>query len=438
MESDAKNKSTRPASTSIRFIEEYLAASPGRLVGLLLGQLDAFNRISTTFGYDEASAFCIRYAEQLRDSLPRQARIMRLSGRRFAVLLPLDSMAAVMDMALRLAEENPPHVRVGGDDLLVDVTLGIAVYPTHGHDAATLFRRAELALQEAKANELTFDIYRPDTTQQHAVLWKLESDLDKAIQQREIDVYFQPKLDLASGRIEGAEALARWRTSTGRFVPAETFIPIAERSASIVPLTWLVFDCVRRHSRSWSRLPQPFSVAVNVSPTVLAHPEFLDRLTKLKEALESRHIGLIVELTEDSLVRSEDVSAGGLQSLRKLGIGLALDDFGKGYSSLTYLREIPAAEVKIDRTFISAVALAHKDRHIVRTIVELTHALNMRVVAEGVDSQEGLDAVAELHCDSAQGFYIARPMRGDLLSVWIEKYAMSRRVTPAPSRVLLR
>ncbi len=410
-------------SASIRFVEQFLKqGQQGRLVGLLLGQLDAFNRIATTFGHDECETFCAAYAEKLRETLAPRTPIIRLSERRFAVLLDVDSMSAVMDTAIRLTEDHPPQIEVSGDTFLVDVTLGIAVYPSHADDAASLFRRAELALKEARENELSFDIYRPDATQQQAALWKFESELKNAVAQNELEVYFQPKVEIAARRVCGVEALVRWRTQSGRFVPASDFIPLAERSGVIVPITWFVFDRIAERLKQWAALPKPFSVAVNVSPQVLAEREFVTRLKLLKVALDEWGFGLTIELTEDSLVQSDASSLASMERVRKLGIELAIDDFGKGYSSLSYLKQIPATEIKIDKRFIGTIALDEKDQQIVKTVIALAHALGMRVVAEGVDSAEGLAVISDLGCEMAQGFFIGRPMRGDLVPEWLDQY----------------
>ncbi|HEY8519917.1 MAG TPA: GGDEF domain-containing phosphodiesterase [Gammaproteobacteria bacterium] len=422
------------SGASIRFVQRFLQQRPhGKLTALLLVQLDAFNRIATTFGHDRCESFCSDYAEQLRGSLPPLTPVIRLSERRFAVLLALDSMSAVMDAAIALAEERPPLLTVGGDAFLVDVTLGIAVYPSHADEATSLFRRAELALKEAREAELPFEIYRPDATQQQAALWKLETELEQAVKRRELEVYFQPKLALASGTVAGVEALARWRTSAGRFVPATDFIPLAERTGSVVPITWLVFDCILECAGQWQRPADGFAVAVNVSPQVLAHSEFPARLQRLHEGLAALGIGLTVELTEDRLVQGDGASLECMERIRKLGVELAIDDFGKGYSSLSYLKQIPASEIKIDKRFVATIAIDEKDRHIVESVVALAHAFGMRVVAEGVDTAEALQTVQALGCEMAQGFFIARPMRGDRIPEWIANYRSS--VASTPSKV---
>ncbi len=421
-----ENGSGKKGSARLRFIEQFLRqGQQNRLAGLLLGQLDAFNRIATTFGHEQCESFCAGYTDRLREILPPRTPIIRLSERRFAVLLDCDSMSAVMDFATLLTEDNPPQLTVGGDHFLVDLTLGIAVYPSHADDAATLFRRAELALKEAREKELAYDIYRPDATQQQAALWKFESELQNAVQRGKLEVYFQPKVEMVTRRVCGVEALVRWRMESGNFVAASDFIPLAETTGIIVPLTWLVFDRIVERLPDWAAIPRPFSMAVNVSPQLLSHAEFSTRVKALKAALDERSMGLTIELTEDSLVQGDESSLASIEGLRKLGVDLAIDDFGKGYSSLTYLKQIPAAEIKIDKRFIGMIAIDPTDREIVKTVIALAHALGMRVVAEGVDSSEAMEAVAELDCETAQGYFIGRPMRGDLVPEWIEHYLAS-------------
>ena len=425
-EAQQENGSGKKQNPSIRFVEAYLRqGQQGRLTGLVLGQLDAFNRIATTFGHERSDAFCASYAERLRESLPPRTPIIRLSERRFALLVDCDSMSKVMDIAVKLTEENPPQLKVGDDEFLVDVTLGVAVHPSHADDAATLFRRAEMALKEAREKELSFDIYRPDATSQQAALWKFETDLQSAVSKGLLEVYYQPKVEIKTNRVCGVEALVRWRTESGSFIPASDFIPLAEATGIIVPLTWLVFDRVVAQLAAWQALPESFSVAVNVSPQILSHPELMARVKALKTALDERRMKLTLEITEDSLVQGDASSLATLERLQKLGVQLAIDDFGKGYSSLTYLKQIPAAEIKIDKRFVGTVAIDQRDKQIVKTVIALAHAFGMRVVAEGVDSAEAVAAIAELECEMAQGFYIGRPMRGSLLPEWIENYGSS-------------
>ena len=421
MTAERMETTAKRISPSIRFIDQYLATRQGSLTGLLLGQLDAFNRITTTFGHDQSSDFCARYIEKLRESFPPGTPVIRLAGRRFAVVFSPDSMAGIIDVAAEITEDNQPEFEVGDDHFLVDVTLGVAVHPTHADDAPSLFRRAELALQGAMKRELAYDIYRPDQTRQQATLWKLESDLDRAIQERQLEVYYQPKVDILSGIVDGVEALVRWRTESGSFIPPEDFVPLAESSGNICGLTWLVFDTVRDAVQNWSCFEEPFSMSINVSPPVLEHAEFHSRLLELQESVSDHNVTITLELTEDSLLQGEK-ELGALAELRELGVGLAIDDFGKGYSSLTYLKELPATEIKIDKQFIGTISHDETDRQIVKSVIDLAHALGMKVVAEGVDNEENLSVVSELGCEMAQGFYIARPMRCEVVQDWMTSY----------------
>jgi len=412
------------SARSLRFINEFLAQkSSRRLTGLLLARVDAFNRIGATFGEERSRQFCSDYVKQLRELLPDGTPIIRLSDRRFAILLALDSMTTIIDISARLAEEHPPQFLNGDDKLFVDLTLGIAVHPTHADDAENLYRRAELALNEATAKDLNFEIYRPEATQQQATLWKFSSDLERAIKQGSIDIYLQPKVRVGDGQLVGAEALIRWRQESGRLILPGEFVPIAERSGSIVPLTWLVFDKVGELIESWPSLEGEFKMAINVSAQVLGHADFMPRLNALNEKLAKCSVGLILELTEESLLSDEESALARLHRIRKSGVELSIDDFGKGYSSLSYLKVIPASEIKIDKSFVGTAASDTKDWHIIKAATELAHAFGMRVVAEGVDSSEALEALEALGCEMAQGFFIARPMRAELLLEWARAYS---------------
>src|SRR5690606_18098585 len=402
-----------------RFIERFLHRSSCRLTGLLLGQLDAFNRIRTTFGAEVSKRFCSEYVEGLRRVVPPGTPVVRLSDRQFVLLVSGDSVGGIMDVAAGLTDDDRAHVQIGEDRFVVDLTFGVAVYPTHADDASDLLRRAELALQEARENELALAMYSPDATRRQAALWKLESDFESAVQQGELEVYFQPKIGLAERSVRGVEALARWRSPSGTFVPPRLFVPLAERSGAIVPMTWLVFERIAASVAHWASRGEALSVAVNVAPQMLQRDDFFPRLGELLASVTAVGAELVVELTEESLVTGDTVVMTCLERIRKLGVGLAIDDFGKGYSSLGYLKEIPATEVKIDRRFVATAATDDKDKQIVRVIVELARAFEMSVVAEGVDSVRALRTVASLGCDAAQGFFIARPMRTDLVVDWV-------------------
>jgi EAL domain-containing protein (putative c-di-GMP-specific phosphodiesterase class I)/GGDEF domain-containing protein len=411
---------------SLRFIEDFLQrGSQSKLTALVLARLDAFNRIGAAFGDARAGKFVSDYAQQLREMLPPNTPVIRLSERRYAILLALDSMTSVIDVAANLAEDQPPQFQDGDDSLFVDLTLGVAVYPTHANSAKMLFRRAELALNEASSKDLNFEIYTPHATQRQVALWRFSSDLEKAIKQGGIEIYLQPKIRLSDGEIAGAEALIRWRQNTGVLILPGEFVPIAESSGAIVPLTWLVFDKVADVVSTWPEFAREFRIAVNVSARVIDHVDFGPRLDALVEKLSARNVGLVLELTEESLISESETALSRLKRIRRSGVGLSIDDFGKGYSSLSYLKNIPATEIKIDKSFVANALVNKKDRHIIKAAAELAGAFDMQVVAEGVDDVDTMRTLERLGCEFAQGFFIARPMRAELLLEWARAYSSS-------------
>jgi len=424
MPSESPQRSGKRVSPSIRFIDQFLSQQPPeRLTGLLLGQIDAFNRINTTFGDEHSRKFCKEYTETLRGILPQRTPIIRLSGRRFAILVTADTDAEIEKAAVLITDKHQPHMEVGEESFLVDVTFGIAMHPIHADDASSLFRRADLALKSAQDGNLPYDVYQLDATKQQATLWKLESDLKRAIADGNLDVYYQPKVDLLQRNVCGVEALVRWTTDDGKSVSPEDFVPLAERCGVIVQLTWVVFGKVLEAVRSWKRFDEPFGVAVNVAPQAVNHSEFCDRLKVLRDEMAKFNVRLSIELTEDSLLEDDSQSLSNLHKVRELDVDLAIDDFGKGYSSLNYLKLVPATEIKLDKVFIETIHVDRTDQKIVKAVIDLAHALDMKVVAEGVDSDESFAMVRELGCEMAQGFGIARPMRRDLVVAWVKDYA---------------
>jgi EAL domain-containing protein (putative c-di-GMP-specific phosphodiesterase class I) len=420
----------------MRFLDRFLAQVPsGHVAALFLIQVDQQNRIGTSFDRTYVRRFCQQYAAKLRNFLPKGTVVVQLPERRFAVMLIRSSVLEAVDVGRSVIDRVEPRMQIGSEKFSVDVRIGVALSPTHADDGESLARRAELALKQAKDAGSTFEVYEPDASQYQRVLWRFETDLKQAIRDGQLEVHFQPKYSIQLGRITGAEALVRWRDQEGRMMPAAEFVPAAERAGVIVPMTWAVFDEVARCAPRLAQIDKPFTVAVNVPAQSLGDRSFFDRLKALKLEFERNEIGLIIELTEDGLLQTDAASLEALHRIRSLGVGLAIDDFGKGYSSLNYLRQIPATELKIDRDFIERILDSDKDRHIVRTAIELARAFGMQSVAEGVDSEPCLRELAALGCVAAQGFLIARPKDADALRSWRQADVLSalhRALQPSP------
>ena len=423
MENDQKSVKSSLADVIGRFVG---LVQPGQVGGLLLIKLDLHNRIGTSFGRVYTRKFCKGYAQKLRRFLPKGTIVLRLSGRRMAIAIVRPTVTGIVDVARSIMDRVEPRIQLGTEKFTVDVHMGVTLYPTHAEDAETLLRRAELTLQQAVDSGVSMELYEPGASGFQKALWKFETDLKEAIRDGNLEVHLQPKYSLTERRVVGAEALVRWRNQSGDLVPAAEFVPAAERSGAITPLTWVVFDEVAMAAAQMENVPRPFVISVNVPAQVLADKEFFERLAKTRVELMRHQLSLVVELTEDSLMQTDSASLDVLKKIRKNGVGLAIDDFGKGYSSLNYLRQIPANELKVDRDFVRAVSVDEKDKHIVKTAIELAQAFKMQSTAEGVDSLEVLYELAAMKCDVVQGYFIARPMRVEALERWFGSDALSR------------
>jgi EAL domain-containing protein (putative c-di-GMP-specific phosphodiesterase class I) len=416
-------KTTRPSTeygALMTFLDRFLTRVPEHHVaGIFLIQVDQHNRIGTSFDRTYVRRFCKQYASKLKTYLPKGTVIVQLPERRFAVALIRSSVIEAIEVGRSVIDRVEPRMQIGTEKFSVDVLMGAALAPTHGRDGESLARRAELALRQARENGTTFEVYEADASTHQRALWKFETELKQAIRNGQLEVHYQPKYSIKLERICGAEALVRWRDGEGRLMPAGEFVPAAERSGVIVPLTWAVFEQVTKEAYRLADVEKPFSLALNVPAQALADASFFARLKTIKIELARHDLGLIVELTEDGLLQTDAASLDVLHRIRNLGVGLAIDDFGKGYSSLNYLRQIPASELKIDMDFVVRMLRSDKDRHIVKTAIELANAFEMQSVAEGVDSEACIRVLAELGCDSAQGYFISRPKDIHALQEWL-------------------
>jgi diguanylate cyclase len=307
----------------------------------------------------------------------------------------------------------------------VSASIGISFYPDHATDADSLLRHADVAMYAAKEAGASYEIYdqRIDTHKPEIVM--LVSQVRPAIDQGQFRMYFQPKIRLADGRVAGAEALIRWHhPALGRLAPGD-FLPLIEKTVLLRPLTHWALNDVLRTWRQWSNDGIRLPVAVNVSPRTLLDAELPDVVGGLLERWGVPPRFLRLELTEDFLVADSGRSDAVLQGLAQVGVGLSIDDFGTGFSSLSYLKRLPIEEIKVDRSFVSHMLERVDDFTIVRATVELGRNLGLRVVAEGVQDRDTFDRLGDFGCDEAQGFYIARPLEPEDFWDWLSNREMT-------------
>jgi predicted signal transduction protein with EAL and GGDEF domain len=358
-------------------------------------------------------------------SLGSDGFVARLGGDEFAVLLPRTSRTAAVRSCERIAADLQGPISMEGMQFEVGASMGIAHCPDRDIDGSALMKHADLAMYEAKTSGQRICEYTPGHDTTGARRLALAAELRSALAAGDVAVHVQPQADVRTGEVHSVEALARWtHAERGAVSPAE-FIPVAERSGLIAPLTTAVLDASLRAAAGWS--DQAISVAVNLSPRSLLDPSLV---THVRQALERWQVPpqrLVLEVTEGAVMTDPDVAIALLHELKRLGVRLSIDDFGTGYSSLSYLKQLPVHEVKIDRSFVIGLASSAEDHAIVRSIINLGTNLGLDVVAEGVEDQETYDVLASMGCTKVQGWHVARPMPIHEATEWLDRrYAPAR------------
>jgi len=339
--------------------------------------------------------------------------LARTGGDEFTVLLPELLAADNADLvARRILQAMAQPFPLVEREIFTTPSIGIAVYPGDGTDAEGLLSSAELAMYQAKQHGRNrSEFYRKELNQRSLERLELESELRRAIERQELLLYYQPKVDVITGRISGAEALVRWQHPQRGLVPPLEFIPIAEDNGMIVEIgEWILLE-VCRQSVEWTNSGlRPLRLAVNISSHQLSGNRILEVLGDALTSTRCTAANLVLELTESMLMSNAESAIALLSALKALGPSLSIDDFGTGYSSLSYLKRFPLDELKIDRSFVMNLPDDETDVSIVRAIVALAHALELKVVAEGVEERKQLDTLAELGCETFQGYYFSRPV----------------------------
>jgi diguanylate cyclase (GGDEF)-like protein len=405
-------------------IEE--AAGKGGRLAVMLMDLDHFKEVNDALGHHVGDRLLAAVGPRLAETIREEDLMARLGGDEFGVLVrDVADDATAIGIADRLIEGLHHPVTVDELDLDVSASIGISFYPDHASDADTLLRHADVAMYASKETGTTFEVYDESIDTHKPELVKLVSQVRPAIDDEQFRMYFQPKIRLSDGRVAGAEALIRWHHPTlGRLSPA-AFIPMVEKTVLLQPLTHWALNDVLRVWRRWSDEGIKIPVAVNVSPRTLLDQDLPQVVGDLlaRWGVPPRYLRL--ELTENFLVADSGRSDTVLNGLSQVGVGLSIDDFGTGFSSLSYLKRLPIEEIKIDRSFVSHMMERVEDFTIVRATVELGRNLGLRVVAEGVQDRDTFDRLGDFGCDEAQGYYIARPLEPEDFWRWLSHREMS-------------
>jgi diguanylate cyclase len=397
---------------------------------LLLLDLDRFKEVNDTLGHHYGDELLVQVGERLRSRLREVDTVARLGGDEFAILLPrIQTAEGAVAVAgkLQAAFDEPFTL----EDLALDVeaSIGVALYPEHGSDPDELLQHADIAMYVAKDTHAGFVLFDPKQDQHSPRRLALLGELRRAIDHQQLILHYQPKVNAHTGQMLGVEALVRWQHPEHGLLPPGEFIPLAERTGLIGPLTNYVLDAALRQCRDWRQAGHELAVAVNVSARSLLDLAFPDQIAGLLARWELPARLLVVEITESTIMADPTHAREILSRLNIMGVQVAIDDFGTGYSSMAHLKTLPVHELKIDRSFVSQMTSDTRDAVIVRSTVDLGRNLGLRVVAEGVEDVVTLRELDALGCNAIQGYYISRPVPGDDLIHWLEQHQAA---TPIP------
>ena len=390
-------------------------------MAVLLLDLDRFKDVNDTLGHQVGDLLLTEVGPRLLQPLRETDTVARLGGDEFAVLLPPPTdLQAACRTAERIVEEMSRPFWIEGLALEVGVSIGVSLYPSHGEAANELLQHADVAMYAAKRSNLGFIVYSPEADTNSVRQLTLTGELRRAIEEDQLTLCFQPKVDAASGTLAGVEALLRWHHPEHGNVPPAEFIHSAEQTGLIRPLTFWVLEGVLRQQEAWRRTGLDLNVAVNLSVKSLQDPELPNLLRQLLERWDTSADRLTLELTESALMVDPQAAMAVLKNIADLGCKLSLDDFGTGYSSLAYLQRLPINELKIDRSFVVAMTEDANAAVIVRSVVKLAKSLGLSVVAEGVEHEAALRRLRALGCDQVQGFLFGAAVSGDRILAWLK------------------
>jgi diguanylate cyclase (GGDEF)-like protein len=399
-----------------------------RRLALLELDLDGFKELNDSLGHHAGDDLLVAVSRRLEAVVP--GTLARVGGDEFAAIVGEDHDARAVAEAICVALSAPLEIQ--GVGIAVTASVGIAHFPQDAHDSRELARRADVAMYDAKRLGTVVAGYSAEHDEHSVDRFSLAADLRNAFDRDELWLAYQPQVDIATGRISGAEALIRWRHPVRGDVPPGILLPIAERTGLMPQLTLWVLDKAVAQAAQWRRTGLDIRVAVNVSAVVLVDAGLPDRIA---ETL-ARHLltadNLVVEVTEDAVMRDPTRAIDILTRIKGSGVDIAVDDFGTGQSSLEQLKNVPADELKLDRSFVLGMVDDPQDAAIVGSVVGLGRALGLRVVAEGVETAEAFQRLADLGCDVAQGFGLARPMPAPQFERWArEPSDRARLLVPA-------
>ena len=393
--------------------------------------LDRFKHVNDVMGYAFGDELLKAVSQRLMQQVQRSGdMVARLGGDEFAILLTRSDVAGAITITQRIAKAFEAPLALDDQTVDINASMGVACWPADADDADTLMSRSEIAMHAAKSKTAGVLLYTPSLDSSSTQTLSLLSDLRMALQEGELRLFLQPKLDIRSGEVQAAESLVRWQHPSRGLVPPLQFIPFAEQTGFVRKLTLWMFEEASRLLAEWPADQPRIRVAINLSTRDLLDVDFPQRLAALMAHYGVTGRDFCLEITESAIMDDPYRAETTLNQLATQGFKLSIDDFGTGYSSLAYLKRLPVNELKIDKSFVMGMVDNENDAKIVRSTIDLAHNLGLSVVAEGVENQAILDGLAELHCDEAQGYFISRPMPSQEFGPWLREWQPAIETAP--------
>jgi len=385
----------------------------GSAFSVIMMDLDRFKEINDTLGHDCGDQLLVEVGRRLQSVLRPTDLVGRLGGDEFAILLPETDEIGAGTVAHKMLMALEPPFEIADMSFNIGASLGIATYPKHGNTTSVLLKSADVAMYQAKNNKLGYCIYNPISDIHTPDRLSLMTELRDAIHNDALELYYQPKVDLAKGTIVGVEALIRWQHKERGFIPPAEFIPMAEQSGLIRQLTNWVISTALMQLDAWHKANLHMHMAINLSMQNLQDTNFPSQLEQLFDQTYTDNKYLQFEITESVIMSNPGYVMGVLAKLGRMNVSFAIDDFGTGYSSLSTLKRLQVQEIKIDKSFIRDMAMNKDDEAIVHSIIDMGHTLGLTVSAEGVESETVIRQLQKLGCNMIQGYYISRPLPAD-------------------------
>lgn len=396
-----------------------VANNAGQKFALFIINLDRFNEVNVILGHHIGDLLLREISRRLASVLTSESdTLARLGGDEFAVLLHACDAQCAMVVVRKILDALDQPILLEGQEVIATGSVGVAIYPEHGDEIATLLRHADIAMNAAKHDNSGYALFDLNYVEQKQQYLSLLSELRQAIERNEFVLYFQPKVGFATGTIGHVEALVRWIHPQRGMIPPDQFIPYAENTGYIRTITKWVIEAALSQRKQWEEMQIPLTISVNISARDLMSADLPRLFSELMDKYCASPHWLCLEITESAIMGDPKRAMGILEELHNMGFSLSVDDFGTGYSSLAYLKKLPVSELKIDQSFVLHMADDKDDAIIVRSTIDLGHNMGLVVVAEGIENQVTWDMLQDMGCDLAQGYYISKPMSAEALLKW--------------------